>query len=119
MEDQVFWIIKLNVVEGKSDAALALMNDLIEHTKNNEPDALYYEWFFSDDKQTCHIHERYKNSDAVLTHLQNFGSKFGERFGEVFEPTGLSVYGNPTDDARRALDDLGAEYFEPAHGFQR
>jgi len=119
MDNQVFWIIELNVAEGKTKAALNLMNEMIEATKANEPGALYYEWFFNDDKSTCHIHERYEDSDAVLTHLQNFGSKFGERFGEVFEPTGLQVYGNPSEQARQALNELGAEYFEPANGFTR
>ncbi len=70
-------------------------------------------------RTVCHIYERYADSDAALVHLGNFGAKFAERFLECFEPTSLFVYGEPSDEARAALDGLGAVYLGTVGGFSR
>ncbi len=49
----------------------------------------------------------------MLIHAGNFGSNYAERFLACFEPTGLSVYGDPSAEAKAALDGLGAAYFGP------
>ena len=52
-------------------------------------------------------------------HLTNFGANFAERFLACLEPTSLTVYGDPTDDAREALDGFGASYLGTLGGFHR
>jgi hypothetical protein len=54
-----------------------------------------------------------------MVHLGNFGSKFADRFLACFEPTSLSVYGEPSAEARAALDGLGAAYLGWLGGFNR
>ena len=66
-----------------------------------------------------HIYERYADSDAAVVHLGNFGAKFAERFLQCFEPTDLYVYGEPSDEARAALDGFGAVYLGTFGGFSR
>ena len=119
MENHVSWIIELDVKEGKSDAATALMEKMVEVAKANEEGTLHYEWYFNDDKTTCHIYERYENSEAVLTHLKHLNEHFMDDFMAVYEPKSLNVYGDPSDDAREALDGLGANYFAFSDGFVR
>lgn len=118
MSRTVSWNLQLSVREGRLDAARTLMEEMVASTRE-ESGALGYEWFISGDGKTCHINERYADSGAVLVHAGNFGSKFAEGFLACFEPTGLSVYGDPSAEAKAALDGLGAVYFGPLGGFNR
>jgi len=66
-----------------------------------------------------HSYEQYADSGAVLAHLSTFGEKFAERLLTAVDPTRLVVYGDPTDQAREALDAFGALYMKPFAGFAR
>ena len=114
----VSWNLRLAVREGRLEEFRALMNEMVESTKG-EPGAQGYEWFVSADGGTVHIHERYADSNAVLAHLGTFGAKFAERFLGCVDPTGLAVYGEPSDEARAVLDGFGAQYLGPFGGFNR
>jgi quinol monooxygenase YgiN len=118
MSNTISWNIQMAVREGHLDAARELMDEMVTATKE-EPGAQGYEWFLSGDGKACHINERYVDSDAVMAHLGNFGSKFAERFLACFEPTSVSVYGQPSAEARAALDGFGAAYLGWFGGFTR
>jgi hypothetical protein len=94
------------------------MHEMVESTRS-EPGTQAYEWFLSGDGAVCHVYERYADSTAAMAHLGTFGSKFAERFLECVEPTGLYVYGDPSDEARAVLDGFGAVYLGPFGGFSR
>ncbi len=118
MTSTVSWNLRLAVREGRHDDARALMADMVEATRR-EPGAERYEWFVSEDGATCHTNEGYRDSRAVIEHLEYFGANFAERFVACFEPTSLAVYGDPTTDARAALDGFGAAYLGTWGGFTR
>ena len=92
------------------------MEEMVASTRS-EAGALGYEWFLSNDGATCHIQERYSDSGAVMAHLGTFGANFAERFLGCFEPTALYVYGDPSEEARSALDGFGAAYLGEWGGF--
>lgn len=116
MSSVVSWNLQLSVQDGRLDDARALMAEMVEATKK-ESGAQSYEWFLSNDGSQVHICERYADSGAVLEHLGNFGANFAERFLACLTPTALYVYGEPTDEARTALDGLGAVYLGTLGGF--
>ena len=118
MADTVSWNIQLSVRDGQQDKVHTLMNHMVAATER-ESGTQRYEWFLSADGKTCHINERYEDSEAVLIHLSNFGATFAERFLACFEPTALWVYGDPSPEARSALDGLGAVYLGWLGGFNR
>ena len=118
MANTVSWNLQMSVRDGHLDDARELMNEMVSATLE-EPGAQSYEWFLSRDGKICHINEQYLNSDAVMVHLGNFGSRFADRFLTFFEPTSLSVYGEPSTEARAALDGFGASYLEWLGGFNR
>ena len=119
MGNVVQWMLELDIKKGKFDAFEALMKEMVAATQSDEPGALCYEWFVSDDKKICHIYERYADSAAVMKHLGNFGSKFAERFLDALAPTRLTVYGNPSEEARGALAGLNAAFMGQTSGFSR
>lgn len=118
MSRSISWNLQLTVREGKLDDARSLMSEMVDSTRG-ESGARGYEWFLSDDGQTCHINERYADSEAALVHAASFGSRFAERFLACFVPTALSVYGDPSAEVRAALDGLGAVYLGWFGGFNR
>lgn len=73
-----------------------------------EPGALNYEWSMSHDESVIHWYEQCADSGAVLAHLSTFGETFAERFLAAVDPTRFVVYGDPSDQAKAALDAFGA-----------
>jgi quinol monooxygenase YgiN len=118
MSNTISWNLQMSVRESRLNDARDLMSEMVAGTEQ-EPGTEGYEWFLSRDGKTCHINERYADSEAVMVHLANFGSKFADRFLACFEPTSLSVYGEPSAEARAALDGLGAAYLGWLGGFSR
>jgi len=118
MSTVVCWNLQVAVREGRLPDFRSLMNEMVESTRA-EAGTQTYEWFISEDGTTCHLYERYTDSAAALVHLGNFGSKFAERFLSCVEPTGFTVYGNPSDEVRGALDGFGAAYLGWFGGFSR
>jgi quinol monooxygenase YgiN len=118
MPGSISWNLQMSVREGRLNDAKELVSEMVEATRG-EPGTLTYEYFLSDDGASCHIYERYTDSAAVMQHLGNFGENFAERFMACFEPTSLSVYGPVSDEARAALDGLGATYLSRLGGFSR
>ena len=119
MSDNIYWVLEVAVKSGEADNVTALMNEMIEATRANEPDTLNYEWTLSDDGATYHLYERYADSAAALVHLGSFGANFADRFLAALEPTGFTVYGNPSAELREALTAFGPVYMTPAAGFAR
>ncbi|NQV85576.1 MAG: antibiotic biosynthesis monooxygenase [Woeseiaceae bacterium] len=118
MPNTISWDLQMTVREGCLNDARELMDEMVAATQQ-ESGTQGYEWFLSVDGKTCHIYERYADSAAVMIHVGNFGTNFAARFMACFEPTSLSVYGNPSAEARAALDGLGAIYLGRLGGFHR
>ncbi|MGB5303327.1 MAG: antibiotic biosynthesis monooxygenase [Gemmatimonadota bacterium] len=118
MSTVVSWNLQLAIRDGRLDDFRSLMNEMVESTRA-EAGAQAYEWFITGDGTVCHLYERYADSAATMIHLGAFGSKFAERFLSCVEPTGFSVYGDPSDDVRGVLDGFGVVYLGPFGGFAR
>ena len=118
MSSTISWNLQMSVMEGRLDDVRALARDMVASTEQ-ESGTTNYEWFLSDDGSQLHFSERYTDSDAALIHMSNFGSQFAGRFIECLKPTSFSIYGEPSDELRAALDGLGAKYYGPFGGFSR
>ncbi len=119
MSDNVHWVLEIEIKQGELDNFKALMNEMVEATRANEPGTMNYEWFISADERSCHIYERYADSAATMTHLGSFGQNFAERFMAAVTPTRLVVYGDPSDEVRAALSAFGAVHMAQIGGFAR
>ena len=119
MSECVSWVLQTKINDGQLDNFKTLMTEMVEATKTNESGALCYEWFISEDNTSCHIYERYENSEATMTHLGAFGENFAKRFMGCVTPKGITVYGNPSDQVRGALKGMGAVHFSNFGGFAR
>ena len=118
IDGQVSWVLQCAVKDGQLDAFRELMEEMVTGT-SEEPGTLNYEWFISDDGSAVHLYEKYADSEAVITHLNDFMSKWAKRFMGSVDVERVTVYGNPSDAARETMAPLGGKYLASWGGFAR
>jgi quinol monooxygenase YgiN len=118
MREAISWVVTVTVTPGQFAAFKQVVAPLVAATKE-EPGALAYEYNVSDDESTVHIFERYRDSNAVVAHVEQTFAQFAERFLALATVTGFVVYGSPNAEARKILDGFGAVYMTPFDGFTR
>ena len=119
MSENVYWVLELAINPGRFEELKPLMAEMVEATQREEPGALGYEWAISNDRQVCHLQERYQDSAAAMTHLQSFGTNFAGRFMDVLKLTRCVVYGVPSAQVKEALAPFSPAYMAPLGGFRR
>ena len=118
MEGHVSWVIELAVKDGELGTFTELMEEMVAGTRT-ETGTLAYEWYISGDQKSVHIYEKYADSDAMITHVSGFMSKWAARFLGSVDVTRFVVYGDPSPAARELLDGFGGTYIGPWGGFSR
>lgn len=119
MNENIFWVFEIAIKEGQLENLKKLMTEMVDSTKTNEPGTLYYQWTISEDNKNCHTYERYADSEATLSHLKTFVEKYAGPLMETGDATRFVVYGNPSDEVKKALEGFGAIYMSPIGGFVR
>lgn len=113
----IHWIFAATVNDGVTRGDInALMVEAVDLTKM-EKGCLAYEWHLSEDGTTLHAYERYADSEAAMVHVNETFSKVSEKLMKVMTPTGLTIYGDASDDLREAGKGFGAVHFERIGGF--
>ncbi len=115
MSTEVSWRVELAISEGRLDEFLALTVEMVEFAKT-ESGVLSYQRFVSQDGQTVHVYERYADSHAALTHLQNFAERFAPRFSSMASRRQFDVYGAPSEELKSVLVGFGATRFFGSFG---
>jgi quinol monooxygenase YgiN len=116
MGEQISWRVELAVKPGRLENFLALTGEMVTATRD-EPGALSFQRFASQDGRFVHVYERYADSAAALAHLRKFETIFSGRFVAMVDRTRFTVYGNPNDELRALLDGFGATYLRPFGDF--
>ena len=118
MNENVYWVIDLAVNPGRFEDLKTLIAELLE-ANQKEVGFLTCEFAISDDRQVCHIYERFQDSAAVITHLQLFGANFSARFFEILKPTRFVICGTPSVEVKDAFAQFNPIYLAPLGGFRR
>jgi quinol monooxygenase YgiN len=118
MGDNIFCVYEVAIKPGEMDNFKAVMNEMVKVTQANEPGAMNYEWFISEDGKSCHIYERYVDSAAVMAHSAVL-EHLGERLWATVQPTRCTVYGNPDAELKKEIIASGAVILAPIAGFAR
>jgi quinol monooxygenase YgiN len=119
MTENISYVFEVSIKPGKLEDFKTLMGEMVQATQANEPDTLNYEWFISTDGTVCHTCERYRNSQAVMTHMNSVREHFSARYFAAAEPRRLVVYGDPSEEIRTMFAPLSAVFIPPAAGFVR
>ncbi|MEP3278618.1 MAG: antibiotic biosynthesis monooxygenase [Stappiaceae bacterium] len=117
MSDEIQWHLRVKIKPGQLEAFKSVMTEMVAVTRQEEG-MLIYEWYFSEDETICEIHERYRDTAAVLVHANSFGI-FAARFQAAAIPVSMNVYGSPTEGVRTGLAPFKPDYYEMKDGFAR
>jgi quinol monooxygenase YgiN len=118
-EANVAWLFELGVKDGREADLRALMAEMVDATRADEPRTLDYEWYLSEDGRRCHLWERYADAAAAMVHLGTFGRRFMARFFDVLTPERMTLYGAADDAVRGAVAQLAPVVMARAAGFNR
>jgi len=109
--------VEFTITPGKNDAFKSLARQLIDGT-SKEPGALGYQWYFNSDENKYHLVELYKDSGAILAHLNNVGPVL-QKLLETSKVTRFEVFGNVNAEVEKILASFGTKFFKYWDGFLR
>jgi quinol monooxygenase YgiN len=112
------YLIELTINDGGLERFKELAGGYVAAVEENEPGTTTYQWYLAEDDSKCLLLEMFTDSDALLQHLANVGPSLPDLLA-VAPITRVEVMGTPSDEAREALDGLGASYHSHLTGFQR
>jgi quinol monooxygenase YgiN len=118
MREDIYWVCVFSIEQANFEKFQSVVAPLVEETKK-EPGSLAYEYFVTKDKTAVHIIEHYRNSSAVVSHVQGTFSKFAEPFTAIASVQSFLVYGTPNAEAQAILDGFGATYHDGFDGFTK
>jgi quinol monooxygenase YgiN len=116
--EEIYWIVKCAVQPGHLAEFKKVVGQLVAAAKE-EPGTLAYEFSLDADQTAVHIFERYRDSNAVVSHVTQTFKPFGERFLALAKLSSFVVFGKPSEEAQAALAGLNPTYVTPFDGFTR
>ena len=105
---------RFKIHHGQLEPFKRLAQICLESVREKDPGTLQYDWYFNEDQSECVVRERYKDSEAVLAHVDNLGNTLGE----LLELCDLSIelYGTPSEQLAKALAGLDLEAYKHYQG---
>lgn len=116
--NEISCLFSLDVLPGQFEAFKLLVSEIVAATRE-ETDTLVYEYSVTVDQLHATILERYRHSEALVSHVKETFAPFAERFLSYATVRELKVHGAPSEAARVLLDGFGASYLHPFDGFWR
>ena len=104
-------IARLKIHHGKLEEFKRLAVKCMESVRTRDFGTLQYDWFFSDDHSECVVHERYRDSAALLEH----GANLGDTMAALLHTCSISgeIYGRPSPELMKALEGFDVRIYSP------
>ena len=112
------YLIEFTIKEGGLDSFKKQAAAYAEAARSGEPGTLEYQWWLLPDGSRALLKESFIDSDALMAHLANVGPSLPDLIA-VAPITRAEVFGEVSAEARKALAELGAAFFEHEVGFER
>lgn len=113
----IYLTVEFTITPGKVDAFKKLARQLIDGT-SKEAGTLGYQWYLNSDETKCYLIELYRDSGAILAHLNNVGPVL-QKLLEASKVTRFEVFGSVSAEVEKALAGFGTRIFKYWDGFLR
>ena len=104
-------IARFKIHEGKLEEFKRLSAQCMEIVRTKDTGTLQYEIYFNDDQSECIVHERYRDSEALIEHTAHLGDMM-----EAILATGSvsgELLGEPSAEFRAKMADSEVRLFTP------
>jgi quinol monooxygenase YgiN len=104
-------IARFKIHEGKLEEFKRLSAQCMEIVRTKDTGTLQYEIYFNDDQSECIVHERYRDSEALIEHTAHLGDMM-----EAILATGSvsgELLGEPSAELRAKMADSEVRLFTP------
>lgn len=112
---------KWTAKDGKLDELKAIYEDVFEAMRDNEPDSLKMQCYFSDEENAIVVHDVFKDAAALGFHLGGTAANHFPTLTQIATPGPFFFCGDIPDDLVQAAKGMkmGAEFSVHAFGFDR
>ena len=118
-DEQIIFLLDLEVIEGKQNQVDDLIDRLIKNVKNTEPGTIAYEYYASSEDRIF-LYEVYKNHDAAEFHVDSFmQGALMPIFVDTFRVLTFEVLGTTTDELKDKMKDFTTDHRPKTDGFKR
>ena len=104
-------IARFKFHEGKLEEFKRLADQCMEIVRTKDTGTLQYDVYFNDDQSECIVHERYRDSEALIEHAAHLGD-----LNEAILATGFvsgALLGEPSAELRAMMADSEVRLFTP------
>lgn len=116
--EEIYWVVTCAVRPDQLAEFKTIAGQLVAAARE-EAGTLAYEFAIDADQSTIHIFERYRDSDAVVSHVTQTFGPYAERFLALVTVSRFVVYGTPSAEAQRVLVGFNPVYMTLFDGFTR
>ena len=104
-------IARFKIHEGKLEEFKRLSAQCMEIVRTKDTGTLQYEIYFNDDQSECIVHERDRDSEALIEHTAHLG----DMMEAILAPGSVSgeVLGEPSAELRAKMADSEVRLFTP------
>jgi quinol monooxygenase YgiN len=104
-------IVRFRFHEGKLEEFKRLSAQCMEIVRTKDTGTLQYDTYFNDDQSECIVHERFRDSEALIEHAEHLSDLM-----EAIVATGSvsgELLGEPSAELRAQLADTPVRLFTP------
>ena len=113
----IHWLLELELNPERVADFKGLMSEMVALAET-QPGTLVYEWYFNEDNSRCIINERYRDTTALIDHMEA-SRLYAERFIAAATISRLTILGDVDTATRVALEALEPSYLSIGEGFSR
>ena len=118
-DEQIIFLLDLEVIEGKENQVDDLIDRLVDNVKNTEPGTISYEYYASSEDRIF-LYEVYKDHDSAEFHVDSFmQGDLMPIFVDTFKVVTFEVLGTTTDELKEKMKDFTQDHRPKTDGFKR
>lgn len=103
--------VRFAIHPGRLDEFKNLAARCLERVRTQDSGTLQYDWFLNADGTECVLHDRYRDSAAVLEHAANLGELMPALM--AVSRAQIEICGSATAELLEALAPLGPKAYSP------
>ena len=118
-DEQIIFLLDLEVIEGKENQVDDLIDRLVDNVKKTEPGTISYEYYASSEDRIF-LYEVYKDHDSAEFHVDSFmQGDLMPIFVDTFKVVTFEVLGTTTDELKEKMKDFTQDHRPKTDGFKR